>query len=362
MEQKQIVKIEIDGKKYEVDQGKLVLDVCRDNSIEIPTLCYLKDVSAEGACGICLVEIETPRGPVLQRSCILKAAEGLKISTDTPLIQQARRLNLELILARHPLDCMTCEKDGDCILQNLAYSFSIKQSRFYDPAKLLEKKAVPWSLNPFIEFDPQKCVRCKRCVNTCRNKAMAEALAVISRGDEAKISTFFDQPLEEIGCQFCGQCADNCPVGALVEKTRKGRGKRKDLIEAQTICAYCGVGCTLRLFCDKRNNLVMGRGAEDGPVNKGRLCVKGKFGLEYVNSTDRLKTPLIRENGTLREASWEEAISYVARKLMEIKEKYGPEAIGVLGSSRCSNEDNYVLVKWARGILGTPNIDNCARL
>ncbi len=356
-----MVNIKIDGKEYQVPRGTTILKACEAASIDIPTLCYLEGISEEGSCGVCVVEVKGAR--TLQRSCITKVREGMEIFTNTPAVREARKVNLELILAHHPLDCMTCDKDGDCSLQDLAYRFGIKKSIFLDEEEAFEEqKETSWDTNPFIQFDPQKCILCRRCVDACENQAIVEAIGIAHRGHKSEVSTPFNLPLEETDCQFCGECVQACPTGALIEKPRMGKGKHFQLESTDTVCAYCGVGCNIKLYKDKSNMLVMARGIENPLVNNGKTCVKGRFGYEYVNSEDRLTTPLIREEGKLREASWEEAVLYTAKRLKEIKEKYGSDAIGVLGSSRCTNEDNYVVQKFARAVLGTNNVDNCARL
>ncbi len=359
--EKKLVNIKIDGKSYTVPEGTRILDACKQAGIEIPTLCYLEGISEEGSCGICVVEVKGAK--TLQRSCITNVREGMEIFTDTPLVREARKMNLELTLAHHPLDCMTCDKDGDCTLQDLAYQFGIKKSEFLeDEEAFVKEKETPWDTNPFIQFDPQKCILCRRCVNACENLAIVEAIGIAMRGYKSTVSTPFALPLEQTNCQFCGECVQACPTGALIEKPRVGKGKIYQLEHTDTVCAYCGVGCNLRLYRDKNNNLVMAKGLKNPLINNERTCVKGRFGYEYVNSKDRLTTPLIKENGKFREATWDEAIRFTAKRLKEIKEKYGPDAIGVLGSSRCTNEDNYVVQKFARAVIGTNNVDNCARL
>lgn len=353
--------VKINGKDHEFPEGTRILDACKKVGIEIPTLCYLEGISEEGSCGVCVVEVKGAK--TLQRSCITEITEGMEITTDSDTIHEARKMNLELALAHHPLDCMTCDADGDCELQNLAYQFGIKKSQFLDENEAFEyTKETAWDTNPFIQFDPQKCILCRRCVEACENQAIVEAIGISMRGHKSTVSTPFNLPLEETDCQFCGACVQVCPVGALVEKTRIGKGKVFQLEKTDTVCAYCGVGCNIILFKDKKNELVLARGIEDSVVNKGRLCVKGRYGFEYVNSKERLTTPLIKENGEFRKASWEEALDFTAKRLKEIKGKYGPEAIGVLGSSRCTNEDNYIVQKFARAVLGTNSVDNCARL
>ena len=357
-----MVSVKINGRVYNVPGNTTILEACKSIGINIPTLCYLKGISQEGACGVCVVEVKGAR--TLQRSCITKVREGMEIFTDTPLVKQARKTIMELTLAHHPLDCMTCGKNGDCTLQELAYEFGIKKSPFLenDEAFMTSKKKTPWDTNPFIQFNPRKCILCGRCVNACKNLAIVEAIGIAIRGHKTKVSTPLVLPLEQTNCQFCGECVQACPTAALMEKPRSGKGRIYDFKATDTICSYCGVGCNIRLYTDKKNEIVMARGLPNELVNDTRTCVKGRFGYEYVNSPDRLTSPLIKENGKFREASWEEAIQYVSSKLIEIKEKYGPDSIGVLGSSRCTNEDNYVIQKLARAVIGTNNVDNCARL
>ena len=356
-----LLNIKIDGKNCRVENNMTVLKACREIGVDIPTLCYLENLSEEAACSICMVEITGAK--TLLRSCVTKVAEGMDIFTNTPRVNEARKLNLELILANHPLDCMTCDKDSDCQLQDLAYKFGIKKSSFITDINLInKKKETPWDKNPFIQFEPEKCILCARCVNTCSRQAVTEAISISQRGHLSSVSTPFNVPIEMTDCQFCAECVQNCPVAALIEKPRMGKGKPKDLKSANTICAYCGVGCNLSIYSDKNDNIILSNGAGPNRVNNGRVCVKGKFGYEYVNSTERLTKPLIKENGKFKETTWEHAIEFTARRLKEIKEKYGPDSIGVLGSSRCTNEDNYVIQKFARAVIGTNNVDNCARL
>jgi formate dehydrogenase alpha subunit len=355
------VSLSINEKTYHVDAEKTICEACEKNNIRVPTLCFLKHISEEAACSLCLVEVKGAR--TLLRGCVTKVVEGMDIYTETERVKNARRMNLELILANHPLDCMTCDRDGDCELQDLAYEFGIKTSRFLTTDKIISTEApTPWDSNPFILFDPAKCILCGRCINACKNRAMVEAITFTLRGPRQKVSTPYAIPLENTNCQFCAACVQACPVGALIEKSRIGKGKKKDLVKTETICAYCGVGCRVALFKDRADNLVMAKAVEDNRINNGRLCVKGRYGYEYVNKPDRLTSPLIREKDGFRKVSWEEAVQFTAYKLKEIKEKYGPDSIGVLGSSRCTNEDNYVVQKFARAVIKTNNVDNCARL
>jgi len=356
-----LVNIKVNGKKYKVAASSTILCACKGCGIDIPSLCYLEGVSSEAACSMCLVEVKGAK--TLVRACVMNVSENMEIFTKTQRVNNARRINLELILANHPLDCASCDKDGDCRLQDLAGEFGIKKSRYFSRDKIFGKKQnTAWQANPFIHLDPDKCIQCGCCINSCKHEAVQEAISFSGRGYRQKVSTPFSVPLEQTNCQFCGVCVQVCPVGALVEKPRIGKGKLKDFISTDTICAYCGVGCNIILYKDIRNNLVMSKGIANKKINNRRLCVKGRFGYEYADSPDRLTTPLIKENGKFRKAAWKEALSYTARKLSKIKAKYGPDAIGVLGSSRCTNEDNYLIQKFARAVIQTNNVDNCARL
>jgi formate dehydrogenase alpha subunit len=357
-----MLNVKINGRDYQVSEGTTILKAARDYAdVDVPTLCYLEGISEEGGCGMCMVEVKGAR--TLQRSCITRIAEGMEITTDSERVSGARKTNLELALAHHPLDCMTCDADGDCELQDLAYRFGIKKSQFLKEREAFETlKETAWDSNPFIQLDPQKCILCSRCVEACENQAIVEAIGIAMRGDNSVVATPFGLPLEQTDCQFCGACVQACPTGALLEKPRIGKGKVPQFQKTDTVCAYCGTGCNVTLYRNAKNELLMARGKEDSIVNKGRLCVKGRYGHEYVNSKERLTKPLVKEDGKFRETSWEEALDFTARRLREVRDKYGPASIGVLGSSRCTNEDNYVVQKLARAVLGTNSVDNCARL
>jgi len=356
-----LINIKVNGKNYQVAKDNTILKACESLGIFIPSLCYLEGISEEGACSLCLVEVKNMR--TLMRACLTKVNESIEIFTDTERVKSAQKINLELILAHHPLDCMTCDDNGNCLLQDLAYKFGIKKSRFLEADEICDKKEeTPWSSNPFIEFFPHKCILCARCTNACKNQAVLEAISMTKRGHAQKISTPFEMPLENTNCQFCGECLQACPTSALIEKTRLGKGRLKDFTVTNTVCAYCGVGCSLTMYANQENDIIVASGKIQGTVNKGRTCVKGRYGHEYVSSPDRLKLPLIKDGGKFTEVSWELAIEYTAKRLSEIKTKYGPDSIAVLGSSKCTNEDNYVVQKFARACIGTNNVDNCARL
>ncbi len=349
------VKVTINGKEVEVEKGKTILDACKIAGIEVPTLCHHESLTPTGACRICVVEVEGAR--TLVPACSFVVTDGMKIFTDTQRVIAARKMVLELLLSAHPLDCLTCEKSGDCKLQDYAYKYGVKGDRFHG-----EKYNYPIDdTNPFFIRDYNKCILCGRCVRVCEEVQGQSAIEFIYRGFSAKIGTPFDGPLQDSTCVFCGQCVNICPVGALVEKSRIGKGREWEFKKVKTVCSYCGVGCNLILHV-KDGKIAKVTGDWESPVNKGRTCVKGKFGFDYVESEDRLKKPLIKEGGEFKETSWENALSIVEKRLKEIKEKYGPDSIGVLSSAKVTNEENYLAQKFARAAIGTNNVDHCARL
>jgi predicted molibdopterin-dependent oxidoreductase YjgC len=349
------VNITIDGQKIAARAGSTVLEAAREAGIDIPTLCYHPALPPEGACRVCLLEIEKQR--TLQPACTFPVTEGMVVHTRSEKVISARKFVLELLLSDHPLDCMTCEMAGNCELQNLAYEYGIKESRF--PG--IQHSYPVDDPNPFIERDYNKCILCRRCVRACNYMNGVEAIGVVYRGFQAKIGTAFDGYLEDSPCEFCGMCVAVCPTGALIPKQRKGQGREWEFKKVTTTCSYCGVGCQFDLNV-RNGRIVQVTSNWDAPANHGLLCVKGRFGWDYVHHPDRLTKPLIKKDGAFVEATWDEALDLVASKLSEVKEKYGSDAIGVLSSAKCTNEENYAMQKFTRAVLGTNNVDHCARL
>ena len=335
--------------------GDTILDVCRKNGIHVPTLCYHPALPPEGVCRVCLVEVAGQR--LLQPACTFRAAKAMEVQTGSPRVTAARRNVVELLLSDHPLDCMTCEMTGNCTLQDLAYELGIKETRF--PGAQHSYPIV--DSNPFIVQDYNKCILCYRCVQACDYINGVEAIGVLWRSFDTKIGTAFETDLKDSPCEFCGMCVEVCPTGALSPVQRKGQGREWEFRHAQTICPYCGVGCMLDLSI-KDNRIVQVGSVWDAPSNHGWTCVKGRFGLDFVDHPDRLTSPLIKKDGQFVEATWDKALDLVARRLSEIKEKHGGDAIGVLSSAKCTNEENYVMQKFTRAVLGTNNVDHCARL
>ena len=350
------VSLSIDGTRVSAPRGTTILEAAKAIiGVDIPHLCYEERLSPISACRLCLVEVEGMER--LVAACSHPVAEGMRVKTNSERVREARRVVLELILSDHPLDCLTCEKSGSCRLENYAYDLEIPSSRFKG-----EKShyAVDES-NPFIERDPDKCILCGRCVAVCSEVQMCFALDFAERGFETRISTGLDRPLPKTSCTFCGSCIQVCPVGALTEKERRFKGREWELEKVSTICPYCGCGCPITLNI-KNGRIVTVTSDPQGYVNEGWLCPKGKFGFDFVHSPDRLKHPLVRKRGELKEVSWDEALEFVAEKLRKIRERYGSESIAGLSSAKCTNEENYLFQKFMRAVLGTNNVDHCARL
>jgi len=345
----------IDGKVCSGHDGQTVLDVARDNGFDIPTLCHLAELTPTGACRICVVEVEGMRN--LVAACSTPVSAGMVIHTNNERVRSARRFIVELLVSCHPLDCMTCEKTGDCTLQDLAYDLGVSAST----SMIGEKYDYPVDTsNPFIVRDYNKCILCQKCVRVCKDIQGIEAIKMTERGFNTKVATAYDTTLQDSNCVFCGQCVQVCPVGALSEKKSKGLGRAWELTKVRTTCPYCGVGCQLNLHM-KGEQIVRVTAVEDGAPNKGRLCVKGRFGYDFIYSEERLTSPLIKENGAFREASWDEALDLVAGKFKQIIAESGPDAIAGVSCARSVNEDSYQMQKLFRAVIGTNNIDHCAR-
>lgn len=349
------ITVTIDGKTVQVPAGTSVLDAARSIGIKIPALCHDPDLKPVGACRLCVVEIDGMRN--LPASCVTTCTEGMVIRTKTPDIIEARRTILELLISNHPLDCLTCEKSGNCLLQEYCYEYGIKGQTFEGERHDFELD----DSNPFYVRDMNKCILCGRCIRACAEIVGKSVLDFSYRGFKCKVGPFMDTPIGESECVYCGSCIAVCPVGALTEKAMIGKGRPWEVKKVKTVCPYCGTGCTVDL--NVKDGKVIGvTGNPEGDVNGRFLCVKGRFGYGFIHSEDRLQKPLIRKDGRFHEASWDEAMSLIATRFKEIKEKSGSDAFGVLASARCTNEENYLLSKFTRTVLGTNNIDHCARL
>jgi len=351
------VNITINGQKIQAKAGQTILEAATSAGIKIPVLCHHPALEPIGACRVCLVEVA--RQKTLQPACTFQATEGMEVSTNSPKAEEARRFVLELILSDHPLDCMTCERAGNCELQDLAYQYGLKETRF--PG--VQHDYPVDSTNPFYERDYTKCILCWRCVRACDEINGVEAIGVIQRGFSSKIATPFDGLMQDSTCEFCGMCVAVCPTAALLPQLAKGKGRAWEFEKVATTCPYCGVGCQFYLNV-KDGRIVQASSKWDAPANHGWTCVKGRFGWDFVHHPDRLTRPLIRreKGGELEEATWDEALDLVATRLSEIKKEQGNAALGVLASAKCTNEENYAIQKFSRAVIGTNNVDHCARL
>lgn len=348
-----MVKLTIDGQVIETSEGSTLLEAAQQARVKIPTLCHLADLTPEGACRVCVVEVEGARG--LVTACTYPASEGLVVRTNSAIIREARKSVVELILANHPQDCLYCQRSQDCELQSLANNLGIREIRFDGERR---KYAIDDS-NPFIIRDNNKCILCGRCVRVCREIQCCNVLEWTNRGFDTKVAPAFDEPMINSSvCMFCGTCVSACPVGALTEKPMREAGLPDKKIK--TTCPFCGVGCNFDL--NVKDDKVIGVTSNlTSPVNGRLTCVKGRFGTDFIHSPERLTTPLIKKNGEFIEASWDEALDLITSKFSEIKATHGSDAFAALSSARCVNEDNYLMQKFMRAVIGTNNIDHCAR-
>ncbi len=372
-------KITINGNEFSFEPGETILQVARRNNIDIPTLCHLEGTTPTGACRVCVVEVERAR--TLVASCAAPAANGMVVQTESPKVIEARKMIIRLLLSSGNHNCavrgsdgknwtefqLRVQKDddsdqlcpvwGDCRLQDLAYRYQVSGEQFSATDTRYPMELV----NPFIVRDFSRCIQCGRCIQACNEVQVNKAISFGYRGAATKVIAAGDRPYGDSDCVFCGECVQACPVGALVEKDARYQCRPWETDKIRTTCGYCGVGCQIDLHV-KDNQVMKVTGVKEAAPNKGSLCVKGRFGYHFIHSPERLKTPLIRENGNFREASWDEALDLVAGKLNEIRTLHGPDTIGVLSSARVTNEENYVIQKFARAALKTNNVDHCARL
>jgi len=348
----------INGKEVFCEDSWTILKAANSVNIEIPVLCHLPEISIIGSCRVCVVEIEGER--LLYTACSTPVKNGMVIYTESERVINARKLVIEMILSQHFGDCLTCDASGECLLEKYSYEFGatgnlFEKNEFNPITNGIEDK------NPLIVMDRGKCILCGRCVRVCDEWVHKSAISFVEKGNKIMVSSLYNKGLEENKeCIFCGNCINVCPVGALIEKKAIRAGRPPEIQKINTTCPYCGVGCGLVVY-KKNNKIIKVRGNKNSPVSKGRLCIKGQFGLDFVNSNERLKKALIRnQNGDFEEVELIEALLYVKQKIDEVKSKNGNFA--GLASARCTNEDNYVFQKFFRTILKTDNIDHCARI
>lgn len=348
-----MVNLTINGKPVQVENNLTILQAAESMGIEIPTFCYDKRLIGHGACRICVVEVKGARA--LQTACTAPVAEGMVVETHSSSVIEARKETLKLMIENHPLDCLTCEKSGKCKLQDYCYEYDVKEGGYNG-----EKKNYPIDdSNPFFTLDRNKCIMCGKCIRVDNELQCTGAINYNDRGFDTHVGIPYDRVFEESTCVSCGNCVSICPVGALMPKHPE-KFRAWELKRVKTTCPYCGVGCQMELLV--KGNKVVGVEPVNVDPNNGLLCVKGKFGYKFIDHPDRLKTPYIRKNGELVEATWDEAYHLIAEKMLETKEKYGPNSLGGFSSARCTNEENYLFQKLFRAVIGTNNVDHCARL
>ncbi len=345
------VTLVIDGKKITATRGQTVLEAATANGIYIPTLCYLKELSPIGSCRVCVVEVEGAERP--QAACQLPVVDGMQVTTQSDRLRAERKMMVQLLLVNHPLDCPVCERSGECRLQNLTYELGITE-QIFKAEPVARQKHSDWGV---VRYNPNLCVLCERCVRACTQIQGVSAYKVRDNGYRSVIDTRDGQPLN---CDFCGRCISVCPVGAL-NSGLKLQARSWELQKVASVCPYCGTGCAINLEVKKDRIFRVSANPENG-INQGNLCAKGRFGFQFVESQERLQTPMIRKNGQLVESSWDEALALVADTLGKIKKSQGGQAIGGIGSERLPNEDNFVFQKFFKKTLGANLIDHPRRM
>jgi NADH-quinone oxidoreductase subunit G len=346
------VNLTVDGKKVTAPAGTLLIEACKSVGIEVPSFCYYPNLSLQGACRMCLVKIE--KMPKLQTACTTVITEGMAVTTESDEIRQARKGMVELLLGNHPLDCPVCDAGGECELQDMTFSYGAAESKFIDIKNHRDEQQ--WS--PVVYFDRPRCILCYRCVRICGEGMDVWALGVQNRGVSSIIAPNQEDHLE---CEECGMCIDICPVGALTSGAYRYKTRPWEMKHVGTPCTHCADGCKTTLGVRRAENgleIVRGDNRDKSGINNDFLCIKGRYAFDFANHSERLTQPLIRQDGRLVPATWEKAFELIGRKFKEIRDRDGGEAIGVVGSNRTTNEENYLLQKFARVVLQTNNVDH----
>ena len=355
------VTVEVDGRPVTVPEGTSVMRAAALAGVKVPKLCATDTLKAFGSCRLCLVEIEGRKG--YPASCTTTVAAGMKIRTQSEKLLQLRRGVIDLYVSDHPLECASCPAQGHCELEDMAAAVGITESSYAPGA--MHRPLPKDESNPYFAFDPQLCIVCSRCVRACDEIQGTFALTIQGRGFGSKVAASEDQPFLESECVSCGACIESCPTGALTEKSIIGLGQPERALD--TTCAYCGVGCGFKAE-------VRGEGADvevvrmtpdrAGKANHGHACIKGRFAWGYATHSDRVLKPMIRKTirDEWREVSWEEAIGYGASEIRRVQAKYGRDSVGGITSSRCTNEETFLVQKLVRAAFGNNNVDTCARV
>jgi len=346
------VTLTVDGKKVTAPAGSLLIEACKSAGIEVPSFCYYPGLSLQGACRMCVVKIE--KMPKLQTACTTVVTEGMIVATDSDEVRQARKAMVELVLGNHPLDCPVCDAGGECELQDMAFSYGASESKYTEAKNHREERQ--WS--PVVYFDRPRCILCYRCVRVCGEGMDVWALGVQNRGVSSIIAPNQDDHLD---CEECGMCIDICPVGALTSGAYRYKTRPWEMNHVGTICTHCGDGCKTTLGVrrsDTGMEIVRGDNRDKSGINGDFLCVKGRYAFDFAHHKDRLTEPLVRKNGKLTPATWEEAFELIGKQFRDVRDQDGGSAIGVIGSNRTTNEENYLLSKFSRAVLKTNNVDH----
>ncbi len=342
------VTLTINGKEVKVQPGTLVIEAAKQAGIEIPSYCYYPGLTLQGACRMCLVAIE--KMPKLQTACTTIATNGMAVHTETEEVKNARKAMLEFLLTNHPLDCPVCDKGGECELQDAVFRYGAAETRFMETKLHHEER----QFSNLVYYDWPRCILCYRCVRVCDEGLDVNAYGIGFRGAHSEIIPNQGEKLE---CEECGMCIDVCPVGALTSGTYRYKTRPWELTYTGTICNHCGDGCKTTLAV-RNNQIIRANNRDHSGFNGEFLCVKGRFGWDFVNHDQRLTAPLIRKNGKQESSTWEEALGVVAERLTGILKEHGPASVAVIGSNRTTNEENYLLGRFARTVLGTNNLDH----
>jgi len=344
------ITLTINGKNISCPPGTSILNAALENGIRVPTLCHHPHLEPVGACRLCLVEDE--KSGRLWASCVRLVSQGMVIRTDSPTIIKYRENIVRLMLANHPESCIVCTQGNRCELRQIAAELGVGQTGLYPMPHYTGLEEA----NPFIVRDLSKCILCGKCIRADHELVVVGAIDYNLRGFKSRPATVHEMPLEKSHCTFCGTCVSMCPTGALVAKNTRYVGSPQK--ESSTICGFCGVGCSLVMGSVDGQIIDVNPSHQEGTVNRSTLCVRGHFAHDFLNASARLTGPLIRRNGELSPATWDEALKVVAERLISIKKKNGPQSLALLGSSKCSIEENYLFQKMAHVILGTNNVDN----